>query len=136
MLSIFILLIVNAIINIIIYGACIIAGSFVIWMLVDAAKQDRFWWVVLILGVPFVGAAVYYLTEKKHEYAKAPSHHIHQSETEAQHETSHVHHNRHKKEHSVEETLLEEEKKELYKIEEEKNETVDLEQQEQKEVKK
>ncbi len=97
MLTLFIMLVVSAIINIIIYGACIIAGSFVIWMIVDAAKQDRFWWVVLILGVPFIGAAVYYLTEKKHEYAKVPSRHIHESQTEAQHEVSHEHHEHHRK---------------------------------------
>jgi ABC-type nickel/cobalt efflux system permease component RcnA len=66
--------------------------SFLAWMLVDAAKQDRFWWIVIMLGVPIIGPAVYYLTEKKHEYAKAPSHHIHDSETESQHETSHKHH--------------------------------------------
>ncbi len=71
-----------------IYGAYLFFFSFTLWMMVDAAKQDRFWWVVVILGVPFIGSITYYLTEKKHEYAKAPSHHIHVSETEAQHERS------------------------------------------------
>lgn len=81
--------------TLLIYAAYLLFFAFTLWMMVDAAKQDRFWWVLLILGVPFVGSIVYYLTEKKHEYAKAPSHHIHTSETEAQHEASphpHKHH--------------------------------------------
>ena len=79
--------------TLIIYAAYLLFFSFTLWMAVDAAKQDRFWWVVLILGVPVAGSAAYYLTEKKHEYAKAPSHHIHDSETEAQHEQApHSHH--------------------------------------------
>lgn len=81
-------IIVGIVIELIVLGAYIIVGSFFIWMIVDAAKQDRFWWIVIILGVPVVGAAAYYLTEKKHEYAKAPVHHIHESETESQHETT------------------------------------------------
>ncbi len=48
----------------------VLAASFVLWMLVDAAKQDKIWWVVLIVGVPIIGAIVYFFTEKKHEYAK------------------------------------------------------------------
>ena len=71
--------------------------SFTLWMVIDAGKQDRFWWIAIMIGVPFVGVIVYYLTEKKHEYAKAPSHHIHDSQTEAQHETSHEHHEHHRK---------------------------------------
>lgn len=86
---------VQMITTLIVYGACTIIIAFTLWMIVDAAKQDRFWWVVVIWGVPGIGPAVYYLTEKKHEYAKAPSHHIHESETEAQHETTHEPHKAH-----------------------------------------
>lgn len=66
----------------------ILIGAFILWMSIDAGKQDRFWWLVVIVGIPIIGAVVYYFTEKKHEYAKAPVHHIHQSETENQHEHS------------------------------------------------
>ena len=91
-------LMTGMILEVIMYGAIIIVFSFSAWMCVDAAKQDRFWWIVIILGVPIIGPAVYYFTEKKHDYAKAKSHHIHDSETEAQHETSHEHHEHHRKE--------------------------------------
>ena len=90
-------LIAETVVELILLGSYLIVGSFLVWMFVDAAKQDRFWWIVIILGVPVIGAAEYYLTEKKHEYAKAPSHHIHESETESQHETSHPHHEHHQK---------------------------------------
>ncbi len=76
-----------------IYLVTMFVVAFTMWMLVDASKQDRFWWVLLIVAVPVVGALVYYFTEKKHEYAKVPSHHVHQSETESQHEHApHKHH--------------------------------------------
>ncbi len=81
-------LVFGALITLVIYGAYILLIAFTLWMAVDAAKQDRFWWVVLIIGIPFVGSGVYFFTEKKHEYAKAESHHIHDTETEAQHETT------------------------------------------------
>ncbi|MEN9881559.1 MAG: hypothetical protein RLZZ308_742 [Candidatus Parcubacteria bacterium] len=70
------------------YTAYIVIISFTLWMAVDAAKQDRFWWVALVVGVPLVGPALYFFTEKKHEYKKAPSHHVHTSQTEEQHEQS------------------------------------------------
>ena len=89
--------ITSALMTLITYGAFIIVLSFMLWMAIDAGKQDRFWWVVMILGVPFIGGAVYYFTEKKHEYAKAESHHVHASETESQHEVSHPHHEHHRK---------------------------------------
>ncbi len=74
------------------YSVYVLILAFMFWMVVDAGKQDRFWWVVVIIGVPVVGAAVYFFTEKKHEYAKAPVHHVHDSETEEQHEaTPHEH---------------------------------------------
>ncbi len=60
--------------------------SFTAWMAIDAGKQDRFWWLVCIIGIPVIGPAIYYFTEKKHEYVKIPPHHIHDSETEEQHE--------------------------------------------------
>lgn len=70
-----------------IVAACyIIMIAFTVWMLIDAGKQDRFWWLALIIGVPVIGAAVYYFTEKKHEYRQAPVHYVHASETEQQHE--------------------------------------------------
>lgn len=90
--------ITSAMMTLVTYSAFIIVLSFMVWMAVDAGKQDRFWWVVMILGVPFIGGVVYYFTEKKHEYAKAPVHHIHESETESQHEVSHPRHEHHKKE--------------------------------------
>lgn len=46
--------------------------SFLLWMLVDAAKQDKFWWIVLILILPILGAVIYYFTEKQHDYVKMP----------------------------------------------------------------
>jgi Flp pilus assembly protein TadB len=86
MLTILVGLLVSGVITFIVYGAYIILIAFTIWMVVDAGKQDRFWWVVLIIGAPIIGSAAYYLTEKKHEYAKAPVHYVHTSETESQHE--------------------------------------------------
>ena len=85
-MMLFIGILVSAVITLIVYSAYIILIAFTVWMVVDAAKQDRFWWVVLVVGIPFVGPVAYYYTEKKHEYAKAESHHIHASETEEQHE--------------------------------------------------
>lgn len=67
--------------------ACyILVIAFTIWMAIDAGKQDRFWWLVCIIGIPVIGSSVYYFTEKKHEYAKLTVHHVHESETEDQHE--------------------------------------------------
>lgn len=98
--------IMGMVLELIVYSAAIIIFSFSIWMLVDAAKQDRFWWIAIILGVPIIGPAVYYFTEKKHEYVKAQSHYIHKSQTEAQHETSHEHHEHHRKEDVESRVLL------------------------------
>ena len=64
----------------------IITIAFTVWMMIDAGKQDRFWWLTVIIGVPVIGPAVYYFTEKKHEYRSAPLHYVHTSETEQQHE--------------------------------------------------
>jgi hypothetical protein len=97
-MTLFVGLLVGMIVTAIVFSAYVLLGVFIFWMAVDAAKQDRFWWVVLVLGIPGIGAAVYYVTEKKHEYAKAESHHIHDSETESQHEqTPHPHHKKEEK---------------------------------------
>ncbi len=48
----------------------VIAAAFILWMLVDAAKQDNFWWLVIILGIPIIGAIMYYFLEKKRDYVK------------------------------------------------------------------
>lgn len=82
-------------ISFVVYACYVIAVVFVLWMAIDAGKQDRFWWMTLIVGVPVVGAVVYYFTEKKHEYAHVPSHHIHTSETEEQHEQAPKPHHHH-----------------------------------------
>ncbi len=94
---ILIAIITSAIMTLVTYGAFIVVFSFMAWMAIDAAKQDRFWWIVIILGVPFIGGVVYYITEKKHQYVKAKSHHVHESQTESQHETTPKEH-RHQKE--------------------------------------
>lgn len=85
-------LLIAAVMTLIVYVAYIILIAYMVWMAVDAAKQDRFWWIVIIVGVPIIGSVAYYFTEKKHVYAVAPSHHIHESETEIEHETSHKKH--------------------------------------------
>ena len=79
----------GALIALIVTICYILVISFTIWMAIDAGKQDRFWWLTLVLGLPVIGPAVYYFTEKKHEYVKIPPHHIHKSLTEEQHETNH-----------------------------------------------
>lgn len=88
MYMLFIGILVEAIITFIVYTSYIILLAFILWMAIDAGKQDRFWWVVFIIGVPIIGCVVYFYTEKKHEYVKAKSRNIHVSETEQQHETS------------------------------------------------
>lgn len=75
-----------AIMSLVVVFSYVVLIAFTIWMLVDAAKQDRFWWLVVMIMVPVVGSAVYYFTEKKHEYRQAPVHFAHTSETEQQHE--------------------------------------------------
>lgn len=44
--------------------------TFTVWMIVDAAKHDKFWWLFLTIALPFVGAVIYYFTEKKKLYEK------------------------------------------------------------------
>lgn len=79
-------LLFGALVTFIVAACYIIMIAFTVWMLIDAGKQDRFWWLTVIVGVPVIGAAVYYFTEKKHEYRQAPVRYIHTSETEEQHE--------------------------------------------------
>lgn len=78
----------NLLISLVVTVCYIVLISFTLWMAIDAGKQDRFWWLTLVLGLPVIGPAVYYFTEKKHDYAKAPVHHVHTSETEEQHEVA------------------------------------------------
>ncbi len=87
-MSLLVLTIIKSILTLIIYSVYVFLIAFILWMVVDASKQDRYWWVVLIIGVPVIGAVLYYFTEKKHEYAKITLHHIHTSETETQHEVA------------------------------------------------
>ena len=79
-------MILGVIVSLMIFAGYVLLVSFTIWMMIDAGKQDRFWWLLCIIGVPLIGALVYYFTEKKHEYAKVTPHRVHESETEVQHE--------------------------------------------------
>lgn len=56
--------------------------AFIVWMVVDAAKQDKFFWVILIAGIPIIGASVYYFVEKKKDYMTTSGHfgHVHAKE--------------------------------------------------------
>lgn len=66
----------------------IIAISFTLWMAIDAGKQDRFWWLVFVVGIPIIGPIAYFFTEKRHQYARVPAHHVHKTQTERQHENA------------------------------------------------
>ena len=48
----------------------VLAVSLIIWMIVDAAKNNKYWWIVLIIGIPVIGAIIYYFVEKKGDYLK------------------------------------------------------------------
>lgn len=50
----------------------VLCASFMFWMLVDAAKQDKFWWVAIMFVLPLIGSLVYFFVEKEREYAKIP----------------------------------------------------------------
>jgi hypothetical protein len=39
--------------------------SFIFWMAVDAAQHDKYWWIVLIFGIPLLGALAYFVLEKR-----------------------------------------------------------------------
>ena len=83
---IFLNFIVGSFVTFVVVACYLVTASFTIWMMIDAGKQDRFWWLTLIIGIPVIGAAVYYFSEKKHEYIKVSPHRLHTSETEEQHE--------------------------------------------------
>ena len=97
---IFLNFIVGSFVTFVVVACYLVTVSFTIWMMIDAGKQDRFWWLTLIIGIPVIGAAVYYFSEKKHEYIKVSPHRLHTSETEEQHEVSpkKKHHKKTKKE--------------------------------------
>ncbi len=80
--------VLSAIGAVVFYAFNVLVFSFTLWMVVDAGKQDRYWWLILVVGVPVVGPLVYYFTEKKHEYKRAPHMHVERSETEEQHENA------------------------------------------------
>lgn len=102
-------IIFGLLVTLVVFGCYIIAISFTVWMVVDAGKQDRFWWLAVIIGVPLIGSAIYYFTEKKHEYVRTTPHHIHDSLNEQQHESSpkKKHHKKNKKEEIKEEVSVE-----------------------------
>lgn len=61
------------------FVACIIAIyivmlAFMFWMMVDAAKHDKFWWLVLCIALPVAGAVIYFFVEKKKMYEKIEKH--------------------------------------------------------------
>ena len=78
--------IIGLLMNFLVTACYVLVISFTLWMAIDAGKQDRFWWLAIVIGIPIIGPSVYYFTEKKHEYRLAPVHHIHTVETEQQHE--------------------------------------------------
>ncbi|MEN9552012.1 MAG: hypothetical protein RI935_389 [Candidatus Parcubacteria bacterium] len=68
----FVGLLVWALLSFVVYACYVLAIAFTLWMVVDAAKMDRFLWVVLIVGVPVIGPVVYFFVEKKKEYKRVP----------------------------------------------------------------
>ena len=85
---IFLSIMFGVLLTVFVYALYMLVIAFTLWMAVDAGKQDRFWWIILIVGVPVVGPLVYYFTEKKHEYKRAEHMHVERSETEEQHENA------------------------------------------------
>lgn len=65
-----------------VYMFYVIAFAFLVWMAVDAAKQDKFWWLVIVVGLPVLGSIVYYFVEKKKDYMTTTGHlgHVHRKE--------------------------------------------------------
>lgn len=63
-------LLIGFIVFAIINALFLLGLSFMLWMAVDAAKADKFWWIVLILGLPFAGSCIYYFVEKRRDYLK------------------------------------------------------------------
>jgi uncharacterized membrane protein YeiB len=52
----------------------VVLFSFIFWMAVDAAKQDKVFWLFIIIGLPVIGSAVYYFVEKKKDYVTTSGH--------------------------------------------------------------
>lgn len=52
------------------YIAYVLVASFFLWMIIDAAKSDKYVWLLFMVALPVVGALVYFFVEKKHEYRK------------------------------------------------------------------
>lgn len=63
-------LLIGFIVFAIINALFLLGISFMLWMAVDAARGDKFWWIVLILGLPFAGSFIYFFVEKKRDYLK------------------------------------------------------------------
>ena len=85
-LMFFFSLVFALLLSVFIYALYMFVIAFTLWMVVDAGKQDRFWWLLLVVGVPVIGPAVYFFVQKKHEYKHASRMHVERSETEEQHE--------------------------------------------------
>jgi NADH:ubiquinone oxidoreductase subunit 6 (subunit J) len=58
--------------QVLVYVAYIVSLSFMLWMIVDAAKQDKYIWLAIMVALPVVGSIVYFFVEKEHEYEKIP----------------------------------------------------------------
>ena len=69
----------DGVVLVVVYLCYIIPASFIIWMAVDAAKQDKFFWLIIIVGLPLIGSLVYYFVEKKKDYMTTSAHqgHLH-----------------------------------------------------------
>lgn len=63
-------LITSFLLEAVVYILYVIAVSGIVWMAVDAAKQDKILWLLFILGVPGIGALAYFFVEKQKDYAK------------------------------------------------------------------
>lgn len=54
------------------YFVYVIGLSLMIWMIVDAAKSDKYWWVAIMVALPLIGSLIYFFVEKEHDYEKIP----------------------------------------------------------------
>ena len=51
-------------VSLIVVMCYVLVLTFTLWMAIDAGKQDRFWWLTIIIGVPVIGAATYYFNSR------------------------------------------------------------------------
>jgi hypothetical protein len=58
---------------VLVYIAYIVSLSFMLWMIVDAAKNDKLAWLAIMVALPVVGSIVYFFVEKEHDYVHIPS---------------------------------------------------------------